>query len=155
MEKSNKKVLVSVVIPVFNGEKFITECLKSVYEQTYNNIEIIVVDDGSTDNSLVIIKDFPGEKKIIQQKNGDVSLARNSGVENSSGDFIAFLDQDDKWQPIKLEKQINLFHKFPEIDLVFTDLIKFFSSGKKHHAKDKHKIALSLTDQSRDVRFFV
>lgn len=139
-----KKPLVSVIIPVYNGEKFIAECLESVYAQTWHPLEVIIVDDGSTDNSLAIVEQLPGEKRIICQNNLDVSAARNTGVRQSNGDFIAFLDQDDVWLPDKLNKQMDIFKQYPEIDLVFTDLIKFYESGKEHHARDKHKLALKL-----------
>jgi glycosyltransferase involved in cell wall biosynthesis len=144
----NDHPLVSVVIPVYNGEPFIAECLLSVYRQTYRSIEVIIVDDGSTDRSLAIIEQFAGGKKIIRQQNKDVCHARNAGIRAASGDFIAFLDQDDLWQPDKLEKQAAVFQKNPEVDLVFTDLIKFFPSGKRHHAADKDRLARSLTDEN-------
>lgn len=140
--------LVSVVIPLYNGEKFIRECLESVYQQTYRPIEVIVVDDGSTDRSPEMVREFPGEKKLIRIPNSDVSHARNVGVENARGELIAFLDQDDKWLPEKIEKQVKLFRENPDVDLIFTDLIKFYPSGKRHHAPDKHRLALSLTDEN-------
>lgn len=145
---SREKRLVSVVIPVYNGEKYIEECLESVYQQTYRPIEVVVVDDGSTDNSLEVIENSPGEKKIISQQNKDVSHARNTGVQNASGEFIAFLDQDDLWHHEKLEKQIQAFSDNPEVDLVFSDLIKFNDEGKKRRAKDRHKYASRLNDQN-------
>jgi len=140
--------LVSVVIPVYNGEQFIAECLESVYNQTYRPLEIIIVDDGSNDNSIDVMNQIPIEKKIIQQKNGDVSRARNVGVNNATGEFVAFMDQDDIWLPQKVEQQVQIFRQNLNVDLVFTDLIKLFPNGKQHHAKDKHKIALFLTDEN-------
>jgi glycosyltransferase involved in cell wall biosynthesis len=149
MNKSkNKSALVSVVITVYNGETFLAECLESVFSQTYHPMEVIVVDDGSTDRSLEIAKTFLGVKHIVRQKNKDVSAARNAGVEKACGDFIAFIDHDDKWMPDKLAKQMGVFQKESMADLVFCDLIKFFPSGKTHHASDKHRIALSLTDDN-------
>ena len=140
--------LVSVVIPVYNGEPFIADCLQSVHEQTYRPLEVIVVDDGSTDRSLEIVKRSPGEIKIITQQHRDVSGARNAGIREAAGAYIALLDQDDLWRPDKLIKQIDVFRQHPEIDLVFTDLIKFFPSGKRHHAADKDRLARSLTDDN-------
>ncbi len=140
--------LVSVIIPVYNGEKYVQECLESVYQQTYRPIEVIIVDDGSTDNSLQAVKKVPGEKKIIAQQNRDVSHARNTGVSNAAGEFIAFLDQDDIWHHEKLEKQVQVFQAELEVDLIFTDLIKFNEEGKMRHPKDRHRYASKLNDEN-------
>lgn len=141
--------LVSVVIPLFNGQAYIEECLKSVFAQTYKPVEIIVVDDGSTDRSLEIVQKLkPENMKIICQNHGDVSKARNTGIKNAGGELIAFIDHDDIWLPEKLEKQAAIFAKDTQVDLVFSDIMKFFPSGKKHRAKDKHNIALSFTDEN-------
>ncbi len=87
---------VSVVIPTYNYGCFIGEAIESVLEQTFPVFEIIVVDDGSTDNIEEIVAIFGGKVKYIKQKNGGVGLARNTGVKNSSAEFIAFLDADDR-----------------------------------------------------------
>lgn len=151
MESSNSlntNPLVSVVIPVYNGEKYIAECLESVYQQTYPFFEVIIIDDGSTDQSLEIINKMPGEKKIISQKNKDVSHARNTGIKNASGQLIAFLDQDDLWDKRRLEKLIKIFLKNPDVDLFFTDLSKFNDERKNWHPKDRHKAASRLSDEN-------
>lgn len=140
--------LVSVIIPVYNGEKYLQACLDSVSSQTYKTLETLIVDDGSTDRSMEIAENWPGPKTLIRQKNGDVSSARNAGAEAARGEFLAFLDQDDLWEPEKVRKQIALFSADPSLDLVFTDLIKFFPGGKRHHASDKHTLALSLTREN-------
>ena len=98
--------MVSVIIPVFNRENTIRRALDSVLKQTYQDIEIIVIDDGSTDKTVSQLKDLP--IKLITQENKGVSSARNRGIEASQGDFIAFLDSDDEWMPNKLEEQIKL-----------------------------------------------
>jgi glycosyltransferase involved in cell wall biosynthesis len=137
------------VIPLFNGQAYIEECLKSVFAQTYKPVEIIVVDDGSTDRSLEIVQKLkPENMKIICQNHGDVSKARNTGIKNAGGELIAFIDHDDIWLPEKLEKQAAIFAKNTQVDLVFSDIMKFFPSGKRHRAKDKHDIALSFTDEN-------
>lgn len=90
--------LVSIIIPVFNVEKYISKCVDSVINQKYRNIEIIIIDDGSTDKSAEICKEYANEDnriKIISQKNAGLSCARNVGIENSSGDYIMFVDGDD------------------------------------------------------------
>ncbi|WP_448162914.1 glycosyltransferase [Bacillus mobilis] len=105
------KPLVSVIIPLYNAEKYIEQTIESILKQTYNKIELIIVDDESTDNSSYIVKriqkNYPNKIKYIYQKNQGVSVARNTGIENANGDYIAFLDSDDLWYPTKIEKQIE------------------------------------------------
>ena len=90
---------VSVIIPLYNEEKYILECINSVINQTYKNLEIIIVDDKSTDNSLKILEQIKDDriKTIKLDKNSGVAHARNKGVEVSTGDYICFLDSDDFW----------------------------------------------------------
>lgn len=153
----NSAPLISVIIPIYNGQDFVSECLESVIEQTYSKFEIIIVDDGSTDKSVSIIESFSSKTNIsiILQKNGDVSKARNVGIENSNGELIAFLDQDDTWLNDKLEKAVEIFNSYSDTHLVFHDITKIFPSGKTHRAKDKHQIALSLNDDNLFKRLVV
>ena len=108
---------VSVIIPLYNEEKYITACVESVINQTYKNLEIIIVDDKSTDNSLKIVKNIKDKRiKIISlKKNAGVANARNKGVEAATGDYICFLDSDDFWDKTKIEKQIKLLDKQKEL----------------------------------------
>lgn len=99
---------VSVVIPVFNGERFIGEAIKSVLGQSVGDLECIVVDDGSTDGTRELLSQIPGIR-VIEQANRGVSAARNIGAEASRGDLIAFLDADDVWLRSKLARQVPLF----------------------------------------------
>ena len=100
---------VSIIIPVHNSEKYILECINSVINQTYKNLEIIIVDDKSTDNTINIIKNIKDKRiKLIKLKqNSGVSIARNKGIEASTGDYICFLDSDDYWYKEKIEKQLK------------------------------------------------
>ena len=112
MMKQNQ--LVSVVIPLYNAEKYIEETMQSILDQTYKNIEIVIVDDGSKDQSPSIVKillKIPRSSKIRSSKNQGVSVARNTGIENASGEYIAFLDSDDLWHPTKIEKQVKVYIK--------------------------------------------
>lgn len=106
---SNK--LVSIVTACFNSENYISETINSVLEQTYHNWELLLVDDGSTDNTIGIISKFqkkdPRIKLIQLHKNSGAAVARNKAIERAQGQFVAFLDSDDKWLPQKLEKQIH------------------------------------------------
>ena len=98
--------LISVIIPVYNAERFVAQTLDSVLEQTYENWEAILVNDGSTDNSLDILQKYAQKDarfKIIDKKNGGVSAARNDGLKKAAGEYITFLDADDLWYPQFLE----------------------------------------------------
>lgn len=107
--------LVSVIVPLYNAEKYIEETMESILNQTYKNIEIVIVDDGSKDRSSSIVKNlkkkYPEQIKYILQENQGVSVARNTGIENASGEYISFLDSDDLWHPTKIEKQITSMQK--------------------------------------------
>ena len=103
--------LVSIITPTFNSEKFISETIKSVQDQTYENWEMIIVDDCSSDKTTEIVELASNNDKRIKpfklEKNSGAGIARNTAVEKASGKYIAFLDADDLWKPEKLEKQIN------------------------------------------------
>lgn len=99
--------LISVIIPTYNRENHVTKAIQSVIDQTYNNIEIIVVDDGSTDNTRNIVSTYQDKIIYIYKNNGGVSSARNIGISKAKGDYISFLDSDDSWYPEKLKKQMD------------------------------------------------
>lgn len=131
---------VSVHIPCYNGEKYIAEALQSVLDQTFHDFEIIVVNDGSTDRTEDIIKGFCDERiKYYYQENIGLARTRNRQLELSNGELIAFLDQDDLWLPRKLEKQIPLFEKNPDVGLVSSDTIFFDITGKEQQIYKKQK----------------
>lgn len=111
--------MVSVVIPLYNKELQIVQTIKSVLGQTYSDVEVIIVDDGSTDRSVSMINNnFTDSRiRIIHQNNAGVSVARNRGVEESRGEYIAFLDADDEWKPDYLATQISMTKKYPECDV--------------------------------------
>jgi len=119
--KSNAHNLVSVIIPFFNGRKFIKDAIVSVINQTHPNVEIIVVNDGSPDTCRDIFDCFNDHITIINQSNQGVARARNNGIRNSSGYYIAFLDQDDLWKPRKIEEQINAIRSHSGAGLTHTD----------------------------------
>ena len=103
--KNNPKI--SIIIPIFNSEEFINECLNSLIRQTFKNFEVICINDDSNDNSLTILKEF--EKKderihIFSQKNTGAGIARNVGMEKSKGEYLLFLDSDDIFEVIMLEE---------------------------------------------------
>jgi glycosyltransferase involved in cell wall biosynthesis len=120
--------LVSVIIPVYNREKFLVAAINSVFAQTYRPIQVIIVDDGSTDQSGAIARSYKDVEYIYQENQG-VSVARNKGVDAAQGKFIAFLDSDDLWLPHKLETQINYMLKHPEVDITSTKIENFIEAG--------------------------
>lgn len=109
---------VSVVIPNYNYGRFLRDALESALGQTHRPHEVIVVDDGSTDESFEVLREYGGRVIVIRQKNQGVGSARNRGAEAATGEFLAFLDADDYWEPSKLEKQLAAFRQDPEIGLV-------------------------------------
>ena len=116
---------VSVVIPTYNYGRFIADALRSVLDQTRPPSEIIVIDDGSTDDTAAIVQGFDARVRYIRRDNAGVCAARNRGVTESTGELIAFLDADDTWEPTNLEKQLARFESDDEIGLVHCALREF------------------------------
>jgi glycosyltransferase involved in cell wall biosynthesis len=121
--------LVSIIIPVYNGEKFIKETLESIFEQTFQDFEIIIVDDGSIDGTRNILEQYAGKVTYIFQENSGPSRARNTAIKIAKGKYVAFLDGDDLWTPNKLELQIGYMESHPYIGMVFADMMTFNESG--------------------------
>ena len=120
MSKANIE-LVSVIIPNFNYAHFLEESVNSVLAQTYSNIELIVVDDGSTDNSLEVLSQISGKILVIESPNRGSCVARNLGMAEANGLYIAFLDADDAWDPEKIERQVKRLEE-SNADLVFCQM---------------------------------
>ncbi len=118
---------ISVIIPTYNYGRFIGEAIEGVLSQTLPAAEIIVVDDGSVDETAAEVAKFGDRVRYIRQENAGVCAARNNGVANSTGEFIAFLDADDIWEPEKLEKQLAKFAEDEEIGLVHCGMREFDS----------------------------
>lgn len=121
--------LVSVIIPNFNYGKYISQAIDSILAQDYKEIEIIVVDDGSTDNSLEILNVFGSKIILIENSNWGAPIARNFGLMCASGDLIAYLDADDYWLPTKISSQIELMEK-TNVDLVYCQMTILSEGGK-------------------------
>ena len=120
---------VSVIIPLYNEEKYILDCINSVINQTYKNIEIIVIDDKSTDNSLKLLKKIKDNRiKIIElNENKGVSNARNKGIEEATGDYLCFIDSDDFWVKYKIEKQLKFIENK---EFIYSDYMYTKSNGE-------------------------
>jgi glycosyltransferase involved in cell wall biosynthesis len=110
--------LVSVVIPVFNGERFLREAVRSVLDQQYAPLEIIIVDDGSTDGTATVARSLPATVRYLHQPNQGPAAARNRGIEQAQGGLIAFADADDLWPPAKLEFQLPYLISDPAVEIV-------------------------------------
>lgn len=121
IEGKENKMKFSVVIPLYNKGNHIIHTIESVLNQSYDDYEILVVDDGSTDDSAEKVKEIPSSRiRIFRQKNQGVSVARNVGIENAKGEYIAFLDADDAWKPEYLETISKLIYHYPESDIFVT-----------------------------------
>jgi glycosyltransferase involved in cell wall biosynthesis len=111
---TEKPPLVSVIIPVFNGERYLAAALDSVLAQTYPNLEILVVDDGSSDRSVAIARGYGDRVQVFTRPNGGPAAARNSGLAHAKGAYVSFLDSDDLWLPEKTAKQVACLEAHPE-----------------------------------------
>lgn len=112
--------LISVVIPVYNGQAFVAQAIESVLAQTWPRVELIVVNDGSTDRSAEVIARYADRLVLVEQENQGVAAARNAGIQRAQGDLVALLDQDDWWRPEKLARQAPLLLSNPRVGLVHT-----------------------------------
>jgi len=128
MNRSIDYPLVSVILPVYNGELYLDFALQSIFEQEYDPFEVIVVDDGSTDNSADIARSYK-DVRYIYQPNQGVASARNSGISMVRGEFIAFLDQDDLWTSNKLRIQVEYLLKNPDVGYVISKVKTFLEPG--------------------------
>lgn len=124
------KPLVSVIIPTYNRIEYISEAIESVLAQTYRNYEIIVVDDGSTLNVRKTLEPYKNKIRYLYQDNKGLAAARNTGIKDSRGEYLTFLDDDDIFRPRKLEIQASILEKNTEIDLVYSDYYIFGTNNK-------------------------
>lgn len=124
--------LISCIVPVYNGERFIAEAIQSILGQSYPSLEIIVVDDGSCDGTGKVIERFGDRLTYLRQSNGGPAAARNTGVKASAGTFLAFLDADDLWHEEKLERQLARFRQRPELELCLTYKRTFWVEAMRH-----------------------
>ncbi len=138
MENARKNPLVSVIIPTYNRGWIIKEAIDSVLAQDYVNYELIVVDDGSNDNTHDILNSYWNNILVLRQNNQGVSSARNRGLAASSGDFIAFLDSDDIWLPQKLSLQVDFFNSNPDALICQTEEI-WIRNNVRVNPKKRHE----------------
>lgn len=139
--------LVAVIMPLYNSQKYVSEAIESVLAQNYKNVEIIVVDDCSTDNSFEIVKELSKKYNIIKcykmEKNSGVAAVRNYAISKTNAQYIAFLDSDDLWLCGKLEKQLEFFKK-SDTPLVFTAINMIDENSKEIKSKRKIKTVVNF-----------
>ncbi len=149
MSYKNGNPLVSIIIPVFNAEKYLKKCIESVINQTYQNIEVILIDDGSTDNSPLIYREYARKDnrlKINRQKNLGVSAARNNGIRRATGEYIIFIDADDWIEVNMIELMCDKLKKNKEIDICICGYKEFYEEKNE-------SIKISLKNKISDKNF--
>lgn len=144
-----KKIEVSVIIPTYNRGNLIEETINSVLNQTYQNYEILVIDDGSTDNTKKVVQSINDRriKYIFQEHTGHPAPTRNTGIKIAKGEYIAFLDSDDLWFPQKLEIQINFLKQNKNISMVSTNGIIILKEGIRNFFPINENLIISFKEQ--------
>lgn len=134
---------VSVIIPTYNRANYIAAAIESVFAQTLRDIEVVVVDDGSTDDTTERLAPFRGRLNYVRTGNQGSARARNEGMRRASGEYIAFLDSDDLYYPFKLQAQAEVLDKYPEVGLVYSDFSAFDDEGwfDEWHLREYHSSA--------------
>jgi glycosyltransferase involved in cell wall biosynthesis len=129
---------ISVIIPTYNAERTVLKTVESVQKQTFSDIEIIIINDGSTDRTLELVQSIKDQRlKIFSYENGGLPVARNRGISQATGEFISFVDADDLWTPDKLELQLTALQQHPEAGAdyswtsYFTDMSGVHQAGHK------------------------
>jgi glycosyltransferase involved in cell wall biosynthesis len=123
--------IVSIIVPTYNGVRYIAETIQSILQQTYKDFEIIVIDDGSTDETVQVIHSFGKKVRYFYQSNRGPASARNIGIQQAKGKYIALIDHDDLWLPNKLEKQVPILEKMPGVGLVYSDAFNFYTDSNE------------------------
>ena len=142
--------LVSIVIPTYNCERYLPETLASVFAQSLQNIEVIVVDDGSSDETASLFKQpHKCVTYIPIRHTGIPAKARNVGLEHVRGEYVAFLDSDDLWEPDKLERQVSLMQARPEVGMCFADHATFGDTGAVSSAFDQAKRSMAVLSKTK------
>ena len=139
---------ISVIIPVYNTEKYLKECVESVLVQTYHNLEILLINDGATDSSPQICESYAKQDariKLIYKENGGLSDTRNTGIKQCSGDYVLFLDSDDYWDdPKMVEKLANQMQQYP------VDILNF---RYKKYMEDRNCLFTPTSNSRKKIRF--
>ncbi len=138
---ANKKPLVSVIMPTYNCAVYLQESIESVLARTYDAYEVVVIDDGSTDNTKLVLKPYMEKIKYIDLgRNEGLPTARNLGIQSAKGEYVAFLDADDIWMPEKLEMSIDQFMKNPDAGMVYSKHINIDSKSQFLEGKIRRRL---------------
>lgn len=137
---SDKTPLISVILSVYNGQNYVKEAIESVLAQDYSNIELVLVNDGSTDNTENILETYSDRTILISQSNKGLGSGRNSGIKASSGHYIAFIDHDDFWEPNKLRAQLEEIVCSAEDPLVFSHVRQFICPTLNEFERSKLRV---------------
>lgn len=140
----NNISLISVIIPVYNGDKYLAEAVESVLSQTDFELEIIVVDDGSTDDTAKVVKSFGSSVRYYHQIKAGPGAARNKGISLAQGDYLSFLDADDLWTEDKMNRQWMAFEADPYLDIAFGHIQQFYSPELTQAEKDRINIPFAI-----------
>lgn len=138
--------LVSCIVPVFNGAQYLREAVDSILAQTHRPLEMIVVDDGSSDDTPTILASYGSQLRSLWQPNGGMTSARSRGIEAARGVFLSFLDADDRWHPEKLARQVSRFNARPELGACVTHVQNFWAAELRDEAQRfrHHRVAAPL-----------
>ena len=139
MGKAINNPLISTIITVYNGARYLEEALQSIIDQEYKNIEVIVIDDGSTEEIKSMVLNLNATIQYFYQKNSGISNAKNQGIKMASGDYFAFLDADDLWTKDKIRKQIAMLLDDPSLDMIFGYIKQFYSPELSETERSKSK----------------
>lgn len=143
------KEMVSIIMPVYNSEKYISEAIDSVCNQSYKNWELLIVNDGSTDQTSEIIDDYEKKDsriKVFHRRNKGVSIARNFALKQISGEYVTFIDSDDVYHLERLRKMLQVFQKYKDCDIVFSKHKEFIGELNKDDTVGSEKIVVNNDD---------
>jgi glycosyltransferase involved in cell wall biosynthesis len=149
--------LISVIIPVYQGEKLILGAVESVLNQTYRNLQVLVVDDGCTDSTLAVLETIADPRlRVLRQKNAGTAAARNLAIRESSGEFIAFLDSDDRWLPDKVARELDVLSRVDDRPaIVYSSYYPVDDSGRLLNFPKRHAHAGFVLDALLDGEDFL
>ena len=134
--------MVSVIMPAYNSEKYVSEAIESVCNQSYQNWELLIVNDGSTDHTPQIIDKYSDKDpriKVFHRKNEGVSMARNVGLNQSRGNYVTFIDSDDVYHAERLERMVEVFEQYTDCDIVFSRHEEFIGELNRDETKVSFK----------------
>ncbi len=140
---------ISVIVPTYNRKRFVVKAIDSILNQTFNNYEIIVVDDGSTDGTQKALEAYANKIRYLYQENAGVSSARNAGIHEARGEWVAFLDSDDEWTKDYLSTQVAHIEKFPEAVAHIVNAVTFFPDGARSNHFDHIKFLNTFGQKER------